>query len=253
MSESFRNLIESNRSTLFFTNSRRLAEKMTLKINEDQPAPLAYAHHGSLARDIRTEVEKRLKGGELGAIVATSSLELGIDIGDLDEVVLVQSPPSVAAALQRIGRAGHGVGEVSRGTLYPTHAHDFLEAAVLADAVAERDIEPLRPLTGSLDVLCQTIVSMCANETWGIDAMFAVIRSSSPYRNLPREHFDLVLDMLAGRYAAPACGNSSRASPTTASTGRCGPTGAPCSPCTTPAGRFPTAATINCATPIPAP
>ena len=201
LSESFRNLIESNRSTLFFTNSRRLAEKMTLKINEDQPAPLAYAHHGSLARDIRTEVEKRLKGGELGAIVATSSLELGIDIGDLDEVVLVQSPPSVAAALQRIGRAGHGVGEVSRGTLYPTHAHDFLEAAVLADAVAERDIEPLRPLTGSLDVLCQTIVSMCANETWRIDAMFAVIRSSSPYRNLPREHFDLVLDMLAGRYA----------------------------------------------------
>ena len=201
LSESFRTLIEANRSTLFFTNSRRLAEKMTLKVNEDQPAPLAYAHHGSLARDIRTEVEKRLKGGELGAIVATSSLELGIDIGELDEVVLVQSPPSVAAALQRIGRAGHGVGEVSRGTLYPTHAHDFLEAAVLADAIAKRDIEPLAPLTGPLDVLCQTIVSMCANETWGVDGMFAVIRASSPYRNLPREHFDLVLDMLAGRYA----------------------------------------------------
>ena len=201
LSDSFRDLIEGNRSTLFFTNSRRLAEKMTLKINEDQPAPLAYAHHGSLARDIRTEVEKRLKGGELGAIVATSSLELGIDIGALDEVVLVQSPPSVAAALQRIGRAGHGVGEVSRGTLYPTHAHDFLEAAVLADAIAERDIEPLAPLTGPLDVLCQTVVSMCANETWGVDDMYAVIRASSPYRNLPREHFDLVLDMLAGRYA----------------------------------------------------
>ena len=201
LSDSFRGLIEGNRSTLFFTNSRRLAEKMTLKINEDQPAPLAYAHHGSLARDIRTEVEKRLKAGELGAIVATSSLELGIDIGALDEVVLVQSPPSVAAALQRIGRAGHGVGEVSRGTLYPTHAHDFLEAAVLAEAIAERDIEPLAPLTGPLDVLCQTIVSMCANETWGVDGMFAVVRASAPYRNLPREHFDLVLDMLAGRYA----------------------------------------------------
>ena len=201
LSENFRGLVEGNRSTLFFTNSRRLAEKMTLKINEDQPAPLAYAHHGSLARDIRTEVERRLKGGELGAIVATSSLELGIDIGELDEVVLVQSPPSVAAALQRIGRAGHGVGEVSRGTLYPTHAQDFLEAAVLADAVRDRDIEPLEPLTGPLDVLCQTIVSMCANETWRVDEMFAVIRASSPYRNLPREHFDLVLDMLAGRYA----------------------------------------------------
>ena len=201
LSDSFRGLIEDNRSTLFFTNSRRLAEKMTLKINEHQPAPLAYAHHGSLARDIRTEVEKRLKGGELGAIVATSSLELGIDIGELDEVVLVQSPPSVAAALQRIGRAGHGVGEVSKGTLYPTHAQDLLEAAVLADAIAARDIEPLAPLTGSLDVLCQTIVSMCATETWGVDEMFAVIRASSPYRSLPREHFDMVLDMLAGRYA----------------------------------------------------
>ena len=201
LSESFRGLIEHNRSTLLFTNSRRLAEKMTLKINEDQPAPLAYAHHGSLARDIRTEVEKRLKGGELGAIVATSSLELGIDIGELDEVVLVQSPPSVAAALQRIGRAGHRVGAVSKGTLYPTHAHDFLEAAVLADAVAAKDIEPLTPLANPLDVLCQTIVSMCATETWPVEKMFAVIRASSPYRNLPREHFDLVLDMLAGRYA----------------------------------------------------
>ena len=201
LSDSFRELIEHNRATLFFTNSRRLAEKMTLKINEDQPAPLAYAHHGSLARDIRTEVEKRLKGGELSAIVATSSLELGIDIGELDEVVLVQSPPSVAAALQRIGRAGHRVGAVSQGTLYPTHAQDFLEAAVLADAVAARDIEPLTPLTNPLDVLCQTIVSMCATETWGVEKMFAVIRASSPYRGLPRNHFDLVLDMLAGRYA----------------------------------------------------
>ena len=201
LADSFRSLIADNRSTLFFTNSRRLAEKITLKINEDQLAPLAYAHHGSLARDIRTEVEKRLRGGELRAIVATSSLELGIDIGELDEVVLVQSPPSVAAALQRIGRAGHRVGQVSKGTLYPTHALDFLEAAVLADAVAARDIEPLTPLTNALDVLCQTIVSMCATETWGVDEMFALIRASAPYHHLPKEQFDLVLDMLAGRYA----------------------------------------------------
>ena len=201
LAENFRELIDGNRSTLFFTNSRRLAEQITLKVNEHQTAPLAYAHHGSLARDIRTEVERRLKAGELKAIVATSSLEMGIDIGHLDEVVLVQTPPSIAAALQRIGRAGHGVGEVSSGTLYATHTHDLLEAAVLADAVAERDIEPLKPLENPLDALCQSIVSMCAHEAWPVDELFAAIRASTPYRRLPREQFDLVLDMLAGRYA----------------------------------------------------
>ena len=201
LAENFRDLIEGNRSTLFFTNSRRLAEQITLKVNEDQPAPLAYAHHGSLARDIRTEVERRLKAGELKAIVATSSLEMGIDIGHLDEVVLVQTPPSVAAALQRIGRAGHGVGEVSLGALYGTHPHDLLEAAALAGAVAERDIEPLRPLENPLDALCQSIVSMCAYEAWPVDELFAAIRASAPYHRLPREQFDLVLELLAGRYA----------------------------------------------------
>ena len=201
LAENFRDLIDGNRSTLFFTNSRRLAEQITLKVNEDQPAPLAYAHHGSLARDIRAEVERRLKAGELKAIVATSSLEMGIDIGHLDEVVLVQTPPSIAAALQRIGRAGHGVGEVSLGALYGTHSHDLLEAAALAGAVAERDIEPLKPLENPLDALCQSIVSMCAHEAWPVDELFAAIRTAAPYRRLPREQFDLVLDMLAGRYA----------------------------------------------------
>ena len=201
LAENFRDLIDGNRSTLFFTNSRRLAEQITLKVNEDQPAPLAYAHHGSLARDIRAEVERRLKAGELKAIVATSSLEMGIDIGHLDEVVLVQTPPSIAAALQRIGRAGHGVGEVSQGALYGTHSHDLLEAAALASAVAERDIEPLKPLENPLDALCQSIVSMCAHEPWPVDELFAAIRTAAPYRRLPREQFDLVLDMLAGRYA----------------------------------------------------
>ncbi len=201
LAENFRDLIDGNRSTLFFTNSRRLAEQITLKVNEDQPAPIAYAHHGSLARDIRAEVERRLKAGELKAIVATSSLEMGIDIGHLDEVVLVQTPPSIAAALQRIGRAGHGVGEVSLGALYGTHSHDLLEAAALAGAVAERDIEPLKPLENPLDALCQSIVSMCAHEAWPVDELFAAIRTAAPYRRLPREQFDLVLDMLAGRYA----------------------------------------------------
>ncbi|MDA1075534.1 MAG: helicase-related protein, partial [Proteobacteria bacterium] len=196
-----RDVINQNRSTLFFTNSRKLAEKVTLKINEDQIAPLAYSHHGSLSREIRTEVEKRLKQGDLKAIVATSSLEMGIDIGNLDEVVMIQSPPSVASALQRIGRAGHRVGETSVGTLYPTHPHDFLEAAVLTRCVAQRDIEPLTPLQNPLDVLAQIIVSMTATQTWNVDDVFNLLRRTGPYRQLVRENFDRVVDMLAGRYA----------------------------------------------------
>lgn len=201
LSETFREVIDANHATLFFTNSRRLAEKITLKINEQEHEPLAYAHHGSLARDIRTEVEKRLKAGELKAIVATNSLEMGIDIGHLDEVVMVQSPPSVAATLQRIGRAGHRVGETSVGTLFPTHAHDFLEAAVLTQAVAERDIEPQHLMRAPLDVLAQIIVSMCATDAWPIDELFAMITRATPYHGLLREHFDLVIEMLSGRYA----------------------------------------------------
>ena len=201
LSDSFRDTIDANRSTLFFTNSRRMAEKITLKLNEESAAPVAWAHHGSLAREIRTEVEARLKQGELKAIVATSSLEMGIDIGDLDEVVLIQSPPSIAAALQRIGRAGHRVGETSRGTLFPSHAHDFLEAAVIAGAVAERDIEPIKPLTRPLDVLAQLLVSATASETWEVDRLYHVLARSAPFAELPREHFDLVVEMLAGRYA----------------------------------------------------
>ena len=201
LSDSFKDVIESNHSTLFFTNSRRMAEKITLKLNDDAVAPLAYAHHGSLARDLRAEVETRLKKGELKAIVATNSLELGIDIGDLDEVVLVQSPPSIASALQRVGRAGHRVGEVSHGTLYPFHAQDFLEAAVVAKAIAERDLEPLRPIANPLDVLAQVLVSCTASEEWQTDALYALLTRAAPYATLAREQFDLVVEMLAGRYA----------------------------------------------------
>ncbi len=201
LSQNFKGRIEGNRATLLFTNSRRLAEKITLRINADEMTPIAYAHHGSLARDIRTEVERRLKAGEMKAIVATSSLEMGIDIGSLDEVLLVQTPPSIAAAVQRIGRAGHGVGEVSRGLLYPTHGQDLLDAAALAGAVAQEDIEPQAVMENPLDILCQTIVSMCADETWPVQEVFAVVRASAPYRRLSREHFDSVLELLAGRYA----------------------------------------------------
>jgi len=199
--DEFRSIIQRNTSTLLFTNSRRLCEKLTLFINSDRQQPTAYAHHGALSREIREAVERKLKAGELSAIVATSSLELGIDVGALDEVVLVQSPTSVSSAIQRIGRAGYQVGETSCGTLFPTHSHDFLEAAVLASAIVSRDIEAVRPVTAPLDVLAQVIISMVGIESWDIDELFNVIRCSHPYRELSRKHFDLVLNMLAGRYA----------------------------------------------------
>ena len=201
LSDSFRDVIEHNTSTLFFTNSRRLAEKITLKINREEVGPVAYAHHGSLARDVRTEVERRMKNGELKAIVATNSLEMGIDVGHLDEVVMVQSPPSVASTIQRIGRAGHRVGETSVGTLYPTHAHDFLEAAALGQAVHARDIEPQQVMRAPLDVLAQLIICICATDPWDVDEVYQLIIRSGPYRTLSRDHFDLVVDMLAGRYS----------------------------------------------------
>ena len=201
MAQKFRDVALANHSTLFFTNSRAMAEKITLKINEQSPALLAYAHHGSLAREIRSEVERRLKHGELRAIVATSSLEMGIDIGSLDQVVLMQSPPGIAATLQRIGRAGHSVGEVSRGGLYPVHAADFVEAAALSAATLARDLEPLKPISGALDMLSQVIVSMSATEARHIDDLYQLITRSTAYHHLPREQFDLVLELLSGRYA----------------------------------------------------
>ncbi len=201
LADHFRTVIDANRSTLFFTNSRMMAEKITLKINSGSPALLAYAHHGSLAREIRAEVERRLKDGELRAIVATSSLEMGIDIGALDLVVMLQAPPGIAATLQRLGRAGHSVGAVSHGALFPVHAHDFLQAAALSKATQERDLEPLLPITGPLDTLAQIIISMTASEPWQVDEIFRLITRAAPYRTLPREQFDLVLELLAGRYA----------------------------------------------------
>ncbi len=196
-----REIIDANRSTLVFTNTRRLAETLTWMINEEASEPLAYAHHGSLAREIRTEVEHRLKAGRLRAIVATNSLELGIDIGALDEVLLIQSPPGIASAIQRIGRAGHRVGEASRATLFATHAQDILTAAVLAREIPRQNIEAARAVRGPLDVLAQVLVSMTGRETWDIDALYAEVRRCYAFHVLPRRQFDLVLEMLAGRYA----------------------------------------------------
>lgn len=196
----FKTLIAENRSTLFFTNSRKLCEKITWLMNRNEESPLVYAHHGSLSREIRLAVEQKLKKGDLRAIVSTSSLEMGIDIGALDQVVLVQSPQSVASAIQRIGRAGHRVGETSRGLLFPTHSQDLIEAAVLSEAIAKGDIEEVKPIDAPLDVLAQIMVSMTGTETWDKDALYAEIRCSRPYHHLSRRHFDGVLTMLAGRY-----------------------------------------------------
>ena len=199
--EAFKEIIRAHRSTLLFVNSRRTAEKVTRLINEGEPQELAYAHHGSLSREIRLAVEQRLKKGELKAIVATSSLELGIDIGDLDRVILIETPPAISSAIQRIGRSGHRVGGMSRGLLYPTHGHDFLSAAVIARSVADQDIESISPIEAPLDVLAQVIISMVGLEQWDVDDLFAFLRTSYPYRHLSRKAFDLVLSMLAGRYA----------------------------------------------------
>ena len=194
-------IVEHHHSTLIFTNTRRLAETITWKLNQDAPALLAYAHHGSLAREVRTEVERRLKHGELKAIVATNSLELGIDIGALDAVILIQSPPGVASAIQRIGRAGHQVGEASHATLFATHQQDLLSAAVLARGVQEQDIEEAHAIRCPLDVLAQVLISMTGTETWDLDELYAEVRCSYAFHTLSREQFELVLNMLAGRYA----------------------------------------------------
>ncbi len=199
--DAFREIINQHRSTLLFANSRRTTEKVTRLINEAEEAELAYAHHGSLSREIRLAVEQKLKNGELKAIVATNSLELGIDIGALDRVIMVQTPKSVSSALQRIGRSGHGVGETSRGMLFPTHGRDFIDAAVMARASLDQDIEEVHPIEAPLDILAQIILSMCAMETWDIDELYAFLKTSYPYRDLPRKHFDILLEMLSGRYA----------------------------------------------------
>ena len=189
------------RSTLVFTNSRRLAEKTTRLVNEAAGREVAWSHHGSLSREIRTAVERRLQEGSLPAVVATSSLELGIDVGALDRVLLLQTPRSLASAAQRIGRAGHAVGDVSRAVFYPTHPRDFLDAAVASRAVLEGEIEPLRPVRSPLDLLAQTILGVVAHERWQVDELYDFVRTSDPFHELSRVQFDLVLEMLAGRYA----------------------------------------------------
>jgi len=194
-------VIRANRATLIFCNNRRSVEKLTRYINDAAGETLVYSHHGSLSRELRLAVEQKLKAGALKGIVATNSLELGIDIGELDMVLLVQTPPSLTSTVQRLGRAGHGVGQVSRGSLYPLYGHDFVEAAVASLNLPAAGIEPVAPVEGPLDVLAQVLLSMTAVESWDLDELYAFIKSCYPYRRLPRKNFDLLLEMLAGRYA----------------------------------------------------
>jgi ATP-dependent Lhr-like helicase len=199
-------LIRAHTSTIVFVNNRRAAERLALRLNElagedDKPAQIARAHHGSLAREERTVVEELLKAGELPCIVATSSLELGIDMGAVDLVLQVESPKSVAAGLQRIGRAGHGVGEVSKGRIFPKFRADLLECAVVARRMREGEIErtvvPLNPL----DVLAQQIVAMAASdEELTVDALQELVAHTHSYGELSRVQLENVLDMLDGRY-----------------------------------------------------
>jgi ATP-dependent Lhr-like helicase len=158
VADELREPLGRNRSTLVFANSKRMVEKLTRLVNDAAGEQIVYSHHGALSREVRRVVEERLKRGELRGIVATNSLELGIDIGSLDEVVLAETPPSLASSAQRIGRAGHAVGGTSRGRFLALHPRDLLEAAASARAVLDGEIEPVRPVEGPLDVLAQTIL-----------------------------------------------------------------------------------------------
>jgi len=193
-------LIAAHRSTLIFVNSRRLAERLANRLNELAGHELVRSHHGSVAREQRLEIEDALKAGKLPALVATSSLELGIDMGAIDLVVQVESPSSVASGLQRIGRAGHSVGEASRGRIFPKFRGDLVEAAVVVmrmkKALIERTVVPRNPL----DVLAQQIVAMCAVDDMTVDEVADVVAGAYPFADCSRSVLEAVLDMLAGRY-----------------------------------------------------
>ena len=243
-------LIESHDSTIVFANSRRLAERLTARLNEiaaeragleaeqaaatqpplpgddgDDETPdrldptrpaaeapgqsgtaqgaapvMARAHHGSVSKDQRAIIEDDLKRGRLPAVVATSSLELGIDMGAVDLVIQIESPPSVASALQRVGRAGHQVGEVSAGVLFPKHRGDLVQTAVAVERMRTGAIEAISIPTNPLDVLAQQIVAACAMDEWDVEELYACFRRSASFVSLPRSIFEATLDLLAGRY-----------------------------------------------------
>ncbi|MFF0749755.1 ATP-dependent helicase [Streptomyces sp. NPDC004267] len=230
--ERIADLVQAHRSTIVFANSRRLAERLCNRLNEiayeratgealpdgappaeimaqsgaAQGAPplLARAHHGSVSKEQRAQVEEDLKAGRLPAVVATSSLELGIDMGAVDLVVQVESPPSVASGLQRVGRAGHQVGAVSTGVVFPKYRGDLVQSAVVTERMRVGSIESLRVPANPLDVLAQQLVAMVALDSWQVDDLLATVRRAAPFAALPESAFTAVLDMLAGRYPSDA-------------------------------------------------
>jgi ATP-dependent Lhr-like helicase len=227
-------LVRQHRSTIVFTNSRRLAERLTSRLNElaaERPVypadvgrfpaeaiaesgwaagvatpTVARAHHGSMSREQRTSVEEALKSGQLPCVVATSSLELGIDMGAVDLVIQIEAPPSVASGMQRIGRAGHQVGAVSRGVMFPKFRGDLVSCAVVAERMAVGAIEAMRYPRNPLDVLAQQIVAMVALEPWSVTDLAALVRRAAPFAALPESALHSVLDMLAGRYPSEEFG-----------------------------------------------
>jgi ATP-dependent Lhr-like helicase len=193
-------LVRAHRSTIVFVNNRRLAERLALRLNELAEEEIARAHHGSLAREQRVLVEEDLKAGRIPCLVATSSLELGIDMGAVDLVVQVESPKSVARGLQRIGRAGHELGAVSKGRIFPKFRADLLESAVVARAMRAGEIEETRIPRNPLDVLAQQVVAISADAEIAVDDLHALVTRAYPFRELSRAQLENVLDMLAGRY-----------------------------------------------------
>jgi ATP-dependent Lhr-like helicase len=193
-------LIRSHRSTMIFVNSRRLAERLAGAINNEADEEIALAHHGSLAKDARFDIESRLKQGCLPAIVATSSLELGIDMGAVDLVIQIAAPPSIASGLQRIGRSGHDVGAVSQGIIFPRYRGDLLACAAAADHMLKGEVEETFYARNPLDVLAQQIVAIVSEVPISVDAVYRLMLSSAPFADLPRSSFDGVLDLLSGRY-----------------------------------------------------
>ena len=219
--------ILEHRSTIVFVNSRRLGERLTGRLNEiyaerlgiDLPEPavpaammaqagatagaapvLAKAHHGSVSKEQRAEVEDELKSGRLRCVVATSSLELGIDMGAVDLVIQVEAPPSAASGLQRVGRAGHQVGEVSRAALFPKHRGDVLHTAIVTERMLAGQIEAIAVPQNPLDILAQQTVAACALGPLDVEDWFETLRRSAPFRTLPRSAYEATLDLLAGRY-----------------------------------------------------
>jgi ATP-dependent helicase Lhr and Lhr-like helicase len=193
-------LIRSHRSTLIFVNSRRLAERLAARLNELAEEELVRAHHGSIAREQRLQIEEDLKAGRLPALVATSSLELGIDMGAIDLVIQIEAPPSVASGMQRIGRAGHQVGEPSVGKIFPKYRGDLVEAAVVVERMRAAAIEETRIPRHPLDVLAQQLVAICAFDRWTVADLHRLVTRAESFRDLSREQLEGVLDMLSGRY-----------------------------------------------------